>query len=68
MSQVIAFCGQAISEVNGEIKKTKTELLSDFNRNKRGVIISTLERNGKLDRKHMLLGKTKKLNYLELKT
>ena len=58
MSQVIAFCGQAISEVNGEIKKTKTELLSDFNRNKRGVIISTL----------MLLGKTKKLNYLEFKT
>ena len=58
MSQVIAFCGQAISEVNGEIKKTKTELLSDFNRNKRGVIISTL----------MLLGKTKELNYLEFKT
>ena len=61
MSQVIAFCGQTISEVNGEIKKTKTELLSDFNRNKRGVIISTLERNDKLDRKHILLGKTKKL-------
>ena len=68
MSQVITFCVQTISEVNGEIKKTKAELLLNLNRNEREEIIFTLERNGKLNRKYTLLEKTKKLNYLEFET
>ena len=51
-----------------KLKKTKAELLSSLNRNNGIEIISTLERNNKRNRKHMLLGKIKTLNYSAFKT
>ena len=51
MSQVITFCDQTI-KVHEEIEKTKVELHAKLDRNEREEIISTLEKNDELNRKH----------------
>ena len=56
-----------MSKLNEEIKKTKAELHSKLDRNEREKIISTLEKNDELNRKHLQQRKTKKLNYLKFK-
>ena len=67
MSQVITFCDQTINKVHEEIEKTKVELHAKLDRNKREEIISTLEKNDELNRKHLQQRKTKKFNYLKFK-
>ena len=67
MLQVITFCDQAINKVNEEIEKTKVELHAKLDRNEREEIISTLEKNHELNRKHLQQRKTKKFNYLKFK-
>ena len=67
MSQVITFCDQTINKVNEEIEKTKVELHTKLDRNEREEIISTLEKNDELNRKHLQQRKTKKFNYLKFK-
>ena len=67
MSQVITFCDQTINKVNEEIQKIKAELHAKLDRNKREEIISTLEQNDELNRKHLQQRKTNKLNYLKFK-
>ena len=67
MSQVITFCDQTINKVNEEIEKTKVELHAKLDRNEREEIISTLEKNDELNRKHLQQRKTKKFNYLIFK-
>ena len=67
MSQVITFCHQTISKVNEVIEKTKGELNTKFDRNEREEIISALEKNDELNRKHRQQRKTKKFNYLKFK-
>ena len=66
MSQVITFCDQTINKVNEEIEKSKVELHAKLDRNEREEIISTLEKNDELNRKHLQQRKTKKCNYLNL--
>ena len=67
MSQVITFCDQTINKVNEEIEKIKAKLHAKLDRNKREEIISTLEQNDELNRKHLQQRKTNKLNYLKFK-
>ena len=67
MSQVITFCDQTINKVNEEIEKTKVELHAKLDRNEREEIVSTLEKNDELNRKHLQQRKTKKFNYLKFK-
>ena len=67
MSQVITFCDQTINKVNEEIEKTKVELHAKLDRKEREEIISTLEKDDELDRKHLQQRETKKFNYLKFK-
>ena len=67
MSQVITFCHQTISKVNQVIEKTKGELNTKLDRHEREEIISTLEKNDELNRRHRQQRKTKKFNYLKFK-
>ena len=48
-------------------KKTKAKLHPKHDRNKREKIISVLEKNDELNRKHPRQRKTKKFNYLKFK-
>ena len=67
MSQVITFCHQTINKVNQVIEKTKGELNTKLDRNEREEIISALEKNDELNRRHRQQRKTKKFNYLKFK-
>ena len=67
MSQVITFCHQTISKVNEVIEKTKGELNTKLDGNEREEIISALQKNYELNRKHQQQRKTKKFNYLKFK-
>ena len=67
MSQVITICDQTITKANEEIEKTKAELHAKLDRIEREEIISTLEKNDQLNRKHLQQRKTKKFNYLKFK-
>ena len=67
MSQVITFCDRTINKVNEKIEKTKVELHAKLDRNEREEIISILEKNDELNRKHLQQRKTKKFNYLKFK-
>ena len=60
-AQVITFCDHTISKVNEETEKTKAELHANLDRNERDEIISTLEKNDELNRKHLQQRKTKKI-------
>ena len=66
MRQVITFSDQTISKVNEEIEK-KGELPAKLDRSEGEEVISTLEKNDKLNRKHLKQRKTKKFNYLKFK-
>ena len=65
--QVITFCDQTINKVNEEIEKTKVKLNAKPDRKEREEIISTLEKNDELNRKHLQQRKTNKFNYLKIK-
>ena len=67
MSQVITFRDRTINKVNEEIEKTKVELHAKLDRNEREDIISILEKNDELNRKHLQQRKTKKFNCLKFK-
>ena len=53
MLQVITFCDQTIDKLNEEVEKTKVELHAKLDRNEREEIISTIEKNDELNRKHL---------------
>ena len=66
MSGVIKFYGKTINKVSEEIEKTKTELNTKLDTNECNEIFLKLEKNGKLNRKHLQERKVKKSNYLIL--
>ena len=63
----MTFCDQTINNVNEEIEKTKVELQAKLDRNEREEIISALEKDDELNRKHLQQRKIKKFNYLKFK-
>ena len=61
MSQEITFCNQTISKANQRIVKKKLNYTEKLDRNESEEIISSLEKNDELNRKHLQTKKYKEI-------
>ena len=61
MSQEITFCNQTISNANQRIEKKKLNYTQKLDRNESEEIISSLEKNDGLNRKHLQTKKYKEI-------